>query len=524
MKTKTIILMISVVLVGIFIATIHPTTSQAAPTADEVVGDGTPGSCTEEEFDTKLATVLANGNGTLTFNCGGAATITFMSEKSITAAITIDGGGNITLSGGNTTRLFAAVGGATLNLVNITLQNGFNGTLGGGAILNNGTLSLDGVTIRDSNVDSGYSGGAILSYGPVTIANSLIENNTGGSVGGLFALGEVANANITDSTFRNNRTTNADYGLGGAITLWDGADLTLTDSILEQNQGEIGGAIYNQATTSSTFIGGSILRMNTANQYGGAVAVFNGMLSIDDTVIADNTANEVGGGIANYGYTEIYNSTISGNNGGSAGGGVYSLDIGTPQSGTFIQSSTINNNTSDYGGGISVAYSSYLRIINVTISGNTASYGGGLRTFNGPDDRLYYVTFYDNVGSIEGSSIDNNSSVIAVQDVILQSSSGSNCSGNAITSSGFNLASDASCNLTGAGDLQNTNAMLSPLRDNGGPTLTHLPKLGSPAIDNGQCVIAGDIDQRGFPVPRVAFVTKARWNAHRMIPIAFLST
>jgi hypothetical protein len=69
-------------------------------------------------------------------------------------------------------------GGATLNLENITLHIGFNETLGGGAIVNSGTLTLDNVTIRDSIVDSGYSGDTILSYGPLTMDNSLIENNS----------------------------------------------------------------------------------------------------------------------------------------------------------------------------------------------------------------------------------------------------------------------------------------------------------------------------------------------------------
>ena len=40
-----------------------------------VVGDGTPESCTEAALDTTLA-----GGGTVTFNCGGTATITVTSR------------------------------------------------------------------------------------------------------------------------------------------------------------------------------------------------------------------------------------------------------------------------------------------------------------------------------------------------------------------------------------------------------------------------------------------------------------
>jgi hypothetical protein len=39
--------------------------------------------------------------------------------------------------------------------------------------------------------------------------------------------------------------------------------------------------------------------------------------------------------------------------------------------------------------------------------------------------------------------------------------------------------------LNGPGDQINTDPLLGPLQDNGGPTLTHLPLPGSPAIDAG---------------------------------------
>src|SRR5690242_3256865 len=64
-----------------------------------VVGTGTSPSCTEAA----LNTCLPGGgsfDGTVTFNCGGAATIAVSSTKTISASTTIDGGGMITISGG----------------------------------------------------------------------------------------------------------------------------------------------------------------------------------------------------------------------------------------------------------------------------------------------------------------------------------------------------------------------------------------------------------------------------------------
>src|SRR5205814_9406462 len=55
-----------------------------------------------------------------------------------------------------------------------------------------------------------------------------------------------------------------------------------------------------------------------------------------------------------------------------------------------------------------------------------------------------------------------------------------------IRSLGYNLCSDdGSGFLTATGDQINTDPMLGPLQDNGGPTFTHTLLSGSPAIDSG---------------------------------------
>lgn len=51
--------------------------------------------------------------------------------------------------------------------------------------------------------------------------------------------------------------------------------------------------------------------------------------------------------------------------------------------------------------------------------------------------------------------------------------------------------------LTAICDRINTDPMLGPLQDNGGPTFTHAPLTGSPAIDSGKNFTAETTDQRG---------------------------
>ena len=469
--------------------------------ADAVVGDGTPASCTEANFETALTTVQLSGSGTITFYCGGPATIDFNAQKTIFANITVDGGSIISLNGGDITRLFNVTGSGTLSLKNITLHNGFNDTLGGGAIVNSGSLNLDSVTIRDSNVDSGYSGGAILSYGPVNMDNSLIENNTGGSAGGVFILGLAADSNITNSTFRNNRTTNSAYGLGGAITVFNGASLTLTDSLLEQNQAENGGAVYiDHASQSFVTISYSELRNNSAVESGGAVysnglATNDGELFVFNSDITQNIAGEFGGGIFNF-ITElrVVGGTTSSNSADYGGG------ISNNMASFSLLQTTLNNNSSLRGGALDT-FMSDGQIKNATLSNNSADNGGGIHSLDDPLLKMEFVTMNKNVGTIGGSSIHNSQSQVTVQNVIFQTNAGSNCLGSLITSNGFNLASDASCALAGSGDVQNTDAQLGPLQNNGGLNATHMPQPGSPALDSGQCIAGITDDQRDLPRP-----------------------
>jgi hypothetical protein len=77
-----------------------------------------------------------------------------------------------------------------------------------------------------------------------------------------------------------------------------------------------------------------------------------------------------------------------------------------------------------------------------------------------------------------------------------------------MTSNGYNLSSDGTCNFNSTGDLNNTDPKLGPLQDNGGPTQTMALLSGSPAIDAGNPSGCTDgqghllkTDQRGEPRP-----------------------
>src|SRR5207244_1875713 len=71
---------------------------------------------------------------------------------------------------------------------------------------------------------------------------------------------------------------------------------------------------------------------------------------------------------------------------------------------------------------------------------------------------------------------------------VLKAGAGANISNNGgmVTSHGYNVCSDNGGGfLNGPGDQINTDPILGPLQDNGGPTFTHELLTGSPAIDAG---------------------------------------
>jgi len=319
--------------------------------------------------------------------------------------------------------------------------------------------------------------------------------------------------NIAAATYMENLTINLKLrivGSGDATTIIDGggAGAVVTNSgsavslsKLTIRNGKYRGGIYN---TGALSIIDSTVTGNLASYYGGGI--YNtGALSVMNSNISGNKVSNtcynicpaLGGGIYNNsGSVIISNSTLSGNSAVrqchgcyTAGGGVFNNNGSVAISNSTLAANMAECSGSCSGFGGAIWTNGTLTASNVTISdnnavGGTASAGGG-------------VYEYDGEG---GTAVLQNS-------IVANNSSGGNCSGN-ITSKGYNLSNDNSCNFTGPGDLQNANPLLGPLQYNGGPTKTMALGAGSPAIDAGNPSGCTDgkgnllkTDQRGKPRP-----------------------
>ena len=299
----------------IFCAVFFVTTAHAAG----VVGTGTAASCTDAALDAALA-----GGGLVTFNCGGPATIdvsTGTGTKTIAADTTIDGGRLITISGGNSVRVFQVSSGVHFSVENLRIANGLGmntraGRVGGGIFNDGGTLSVTNSTFAGNSdgVANGSPGGA------AAITNSTFIDNTGGVLNGGAAA-------ITSSTFIGNSRAVG----GGILNLGEGGTLSVTNSTFTRNTADnSGGGISNLSGTLS--VTNSTLVGNSAGAGGGGAIENQDTLTLRDSTVSGNS--RAGAAISGSGSVAMTNTIVANNPGGNCDlsgfiDGGHNIDDGT---------------------------------------------------------------------------------------------------------------------------------------------------------------------------------------------------
>ncbi|MBN2527584.1 MAG: hypothetical protein JXR76_14415 [Deltaproteobacteria bacterium] len=334
---------------------------------DEIVGDGTATSCTEEA----LRSAVQNG-GTIVFNCGSVPSTIFITqtiELPNHKTTVIDGGGLITLDAQKRTRHFYFNEPDWMNnpdgvvLQRLAFRNGkapatdyheqdtdnpncaYGYADGSGGVLyvRNGVVHIVDCEFYDNEaalIGPDVGGGAIYVVGvpELIISGSVFVGNkgaNGGAVGMLFC----GNPGIYNSLFENN----AAVGLGQ-----NGCCDTACVGVGHENQTGAGGnsgAVYLDGLNDEDkvfHICGTVFRNNSANELGGALfrtpnsgdremhidnSVFDGntaalggvsfikdhTLTVRNTTIMNNSADAIGGLWVNQGTMDIENCTVYNN-------------------------------------------------------------------------------------------------------------------------------------------------------------------------------------------------------------------
>ncbi len=264
--------------------------------------------------------VGGSGNDTITFT-NGITTITLTSTLpgiADPAGTTINGGGDVTISGNDLSRVFWIETGAILTLNNITISNGkCTNCNGGGVYSSGGSLFVTNSTF--SNNQQGIS----IYGGTISITNSTFTGNYSTYGGAVNSFGPGSVLTIMDSTFSDNSAPN-----GGGSAVYNGGIMTITNSAIINNTNSGGGAgsIYNDGTESSTIEHSTFL----GNSASTGAAIYNNTatLTLANNTFSGNTVLNVGGGVSNVsGTLTIINSTFSGNSAINGGGDVYQYGV-----------------------------------------------------------------------------------------------------------------------------------------------------------------------------------------------------
>jgi hypothetical protein len=385
---------------------------------------------------------------TVKFACDG--TITLGSTIAFWVDTILDGSGHqVTISGGNLVQVFQVNNNVSLTLINLTIANGLSTNGYGGGIYNGGTVNAMNchfIANQAQGAWGGYyglpgkdgCGGAVYNSGTLNIIDcSFAWNSARGGKGGEGIMTSYLPAGIG--------------GVGGAGN---------------------GGAIYNLgllAIKGSTFTSNSTIGGTGGFGGGGAMSLYP----------IDGGAGGMGGDgngsiLFNNGSASLVNSTFAlnssiGGAGGPGGGG------NQPAVPDYGYGKTGPNGLGGSGFGAICDTNGHIYLTNCTLAFNS---GTGSTAFGGL--------------KISGGQL--------VNTLLATTPPGSNCLGK-ITDAGHNLSSDGSCAFTNIGSRNNVDPKLSPLANNGGPTLTMALLPGSPAIDAGDNASAPPTDQRGVVRP-----------------------
>ncbi|MBI1311873.1 hypothetical protein GC176_11320 [bacterium] len=399
-------------------------------------------------------------------------------DLDITDSLTITGAGagQTIIDGGALDRVFHILPGVTVTLVGLTIQNG-SSLFGGGLYNEGGNVLLQDVVVTGNTAtgaDYSHGGGIANDAGRVILDHATVTGNSadldGGGVYSYNADLQLLNGSIIES----NTATRS----GGGIAA-EGGFVTVTDSTIAANSatGAGGGAAF--ASSVVVTFNTSTIRDNTTEDYGGGLYVAQSTVTLNESTVSGNSAVLSGGGIdSELSSVKFYRSTVSANTAEIDGGGLDNF-----QGSMLLSQSTVSGNSAGQnGGGVINNSATTLELNSSTIADNSAAnYGGGV--WNAGLLRIGNTIIARN--SADSGSADVNGSIVSLGTNLI----GSN-DGNTGTANG------------NAGDIVGTYAapvdpVLTPLQDNGGPTLTHLPLYGSPAIEAGTNVASFLTDARG---------------------------
>ena len=244
-------------------------------------------------------------------------------------------------------------------------------------------VSLNGLSIAGCTTHGAGGGVRVNVAQSVQFTDVTLANDTAKQGGGLavFAGSGGATVTLTACNILRNRAVN-----GGGVALSSNggaanADLSIADSVLTQNTAQFGAGAYAVGSTADIAFTRSTLAGNLASSGGGIEVETGASASVRDSTLSTNQATTGGGGVRAFNGASFAatNSTLSGNLAGQSGGGVYALRLGSGA--IALANTTIANNRAQFGGGIAIENTfpvgqmtpaNAVSIVDTVVAGNAA--------------------------------------------------------------------------------------------------------------------------------------------------------
>jgi hypothetical protein len=237
----------------------------------------------------KTAIISANGGGAavlaLSANCTYSIAIPTSATDGlppITGSFALVGGGNTVIRRSpaalSSFRVLEVASSASLRVSNLSIVNGKSTGLGGG-VLNAGSLGIRNVTFFKNMASNG---GALSNSAGATaiLDNATMSENRATSVGGggIINFGTLT---LAESSLSGNR---APINGGGLNTQPAGTSHIIRSQIVSNVAGGLGGGLSNLGTTT---ISGSSVRFNKGSN-GGGIATGNTNVTLTQSTVTSN--------------------------------------------------------------------------------------------------------------------------------------------------------------------------------------------------------------------------------------------
>lgn len=287
-------------------------------------------------------------------------------------------------------------------LEGIRITRGYADSLGGGVLVENGSMVVMNRCIVDSCVaafrgggigfqgggygelyrcefawnHAGENGGGVDCFesSPVLDHCDIHHNSAGDHTGGVVC--HTSSAGLTGCTITDNTCGQR----GGGLSIWDLSSPMLTDCVISSNSaGSRGGGVHIQNSMALIFT--TVIDSNSSGERGGGVSIRTGSQAhIGACRIRDNESVEDGGGIDCYeSDLTLIGCEVARNHAGLSGGGL----LGHQASMKIRECAIFANRAEERGGGLSCWVGAAPVVTKTLFDRNSAGGGGGALHFRG---------------------------------------------------------------------------------------------------------------------------------------------